>query len=624
MKSEPHPSASPKLKLMLGATGVVFGDIGTSPLYAFRESFIGHHRLPLDQFHVLGVLSMLVWALILVVTVKYVFVTMRADNRGEGGSFALLALVERVAKHSWELPYIAGAALIATALFYGDAVITPAISILSAVEGLTLLNSSFSDYVIPLSIVIIAGLFAIQRFGTGLVGGLFGPVMAIWFLTIGILGAVHVVANPVVLQAASPTYALGFLAADPVRAFFTLGTVVLAVTGAEALYADMGHFGRSAIARAWLWLALPALLLCYAGQSALVLADPTAIESPFYLMAPVGLLIPLLFLAAAATVIASQSIISGAFSVTQQAVQLGYLPRVRIHHTSFEARGQIYAPTVNIMLFLAVIALVLAFRSSSALAAAFGLAVTATMVLTTLIIGFMIFRVWRWNPIWAIPLYAILLIFDLGLFAASATKFTDGGWLPVTIAVVLIIIFSTWRRGRALLNRRLASDTMPVETFLKSTANVTRVPASAIYLTTNREGVPPALLHNLKHNLVLHEDVLFVTIETALTPVVEQVERLAATDLGGGFTRVIIRYGFAEHPNVPLALAPIFERMPHFNPLTAGYFLSRQTLVPSKRPGMAVWREKLFAAMMRNSETPMTFFKLPVGRVVELGSQVEI
>lgn len=310
--------------------------------------------------------------------------------------------------------------------------------------------------------------------------------------------------------------------------------------------------------------------------------------------------------------------------MTQQAVQLGYLPRVRIHHTSFEARGQIYAPTVNIMLFLAVIALVLAFRSSSALAAAFGLAVTATMVLTTLIIGFMIFRVWRWNPIWAIPLYAILLIFDLGLFAASATKFTDGGWLPVTIAVVLIIIFSTWQRGRALLNRRLASDTMPVETFLKSTANVTRVPASAIYLTTNREGVPPALLHNLKHNLVLHENVLLVTIETALTPVVEQVERLAATDLGGGFTRVIIRYGFAEHPDVPLALAPIFERMPHFNPLTAGYFLSRQTLVPSKRPGMAVWREKLFAAMMRNSETPMTFFKLPVDRVVELGSQVEI
>jgi KUP system potassium uptake protein len=616
--------APPKLKLMLGATGVVFGDIGTSPLYAFRESFIGHHRLPLDQVHVLGVLSMLVWALVLVVTVKYVFVTMRADNRGEGGSFALLALVERVAKRSSELPYIAAAALIATALFYGDAVITPAISILSAVEGMTLLNNSFADYVVPLTLAIVVALFAIQKFGTGLVGGLFGPVMAFWFLTIGVLGVIQVAANPAVLRAASPTYALRFLAADPVRAFFTLGTVVLAVTGAEALYADMGHFGRSAIARAWLWLALPALLLCYAGQSALVLSNPAAIESPFYLMAPAELLVPLLVLAAAATVIASQSIISGAFSVTQQAVQLGYLPRVRILHTSTEARGQVYAPTVNALVFVAVVALVLGFRSSSALAAAFGLAVTATMVLTTLIIGFVVFRIWRWNPIWAIPLYAILLVLDLGLFAASATKFADGGWLPVTIALVLVVIFATWRRGRFLLNRSLAADLISVEAFLKSTAKVHRVRASAIYLTSNKEGVPPALLHNLKHNLVLHETVLLVTIETALTPRVVQADRLTETDLGSGFTRVVIRYGFAESPDVPLALTPLMERRSNFNPVTAGYFLSRQTLIPSHKPGMALWREKLFAAMVRNSETPMSFFKLPVDRVVELGSQIEI
>ncbi|HVG50278.1 MAG TPA: KUP/HAK/KT family potassium transporter, partial [Xanthobacteraceae bacterium] len=320
-----HSSSS--WKLMLGATGVVFGDIGTSPLYAFRESFVGHHPLPLDQFHVLGVVSMLVWALILVVTVKYVFVTMRADNRGEGGSFALLALIERVAKRSWELPYVAFAAMVATALFYGDAVITPAISILSAVEGTALLNSSFSEYVIPITLVIIAALFSIQKYGTSLVAGLFGPVMILWFLTIGVLGVVNIASHPLVLQAVSPTYALGFLAADPVRAFFTLGTVVLAVTGAEALYADMGHFGRAPIARAWLWLALPALLFCYAGQSALVLTNPAAIESPFYLMAPAGLLVPLIVLATAATIIASQSIISGAFSVTQQAIQLGYLPR---------------------------------------------------------------------------------------------------------------------------------------------------------------------------------------------------------------------------------------------------------------------------------------------------------
>lgn len=624
MKMEPASRSSPSLKLMLAATGVVFGDIGTSPLYAFRESFIGHHRLPLDQFHVLGVLSMLVWALILVVTVKYVFMTMRADNRGEGGSFALLALIERVAKSAWEVPYIAVAALIATALFYGDAMITPAISILSAVEGLTLISGSFADFVIPLSLIIIVALFAIQKYGTGRVGGFFGPVMTIWFLSIGILGAIHTVSNPIVLQAISPSYALGFLAVDPVRAFFTLGTLVLAVTGAEALYADMGHFGRSAIARAWLWLALPALILCYAGQSALVLANPGAIESPFYLMAPAPLLIPLLVLAAAATVIASQSIISGAFSVTQQAVQLGYLPRVRIFHTSSEARGQIYAPTVNMLLLIAVIVLVLAFRSSSALAAAYGLAVTATMVLTTLMIGFMVFRIWRWNPLWAAPLYVILLGLDLGLFAASATKFTDGGWLPVTVALVLVIVFSTWRRGRSILRERLACDSMPVDTFLESTARISRVPATAIYLTANSEGIPPALLHNLKHNLVLHENVLLVTLETALTPSIEDGNRLTVKDLGGGFTRVIVRYGFAEHPDVPQALAPLCGRVPNFDPMTAAYFLSRQTLVPTRKPGMALWREKLFAAMVRNSETPMSFFKLPVDRVVELGSQIEI
>jgi KUP system potassium uptake protein len=608
---------------MLGATGVVFGDIGTSPLYAFRESFIGHHRLPLDAFHVLGVLSMLIWALLLVVTLKYVFVTMRADNRGEGGSFALLALIERVASKSSALPWIALAAMTATALFYGDAIITPAISILSAVEGLSLLNPRFTDWIIPLTLAIIVLLFAIQRFGTGLVGGLFGPVMVIWFATIGILGASQVAANPAVLLAFNPAYAVGFLMADPVRAFFTLGTVVLAVTGAEALYADMGHFGRKAIARAWLWLALPTLLLCYAGQSALVLSDASAIRSPFYLMAPGPVLVPLLILAAAATVIASQSIISGAFSVTQQAVQLGYLPRVNIRFTSSESRGQVYAPMVNALVFVAVIALVLGFRSSSALAAAFGLAVTATMVLTTLMIGYIVFRIWRWNPLWAVPLYVLLLGLDLGLFAASATKFIDGGWLPATVAVVLVIIFDTWRRGRALLMERLASETMDFDLFLKSAAGARRVPATAIYLTSSRRGMPPALLHNLKHNLVLHEKVLLVTIETALTPKVPEGSRTEVEDLGSGFTRVIIRYGFAEAPDVPSALEPIMQAK-SCNAITAGYFLSRQTLVPTRRPGMALWREHLFAAMVRNAESPMTFFKLPVNRVIELGSQVEI
>lgn len=608
-------------RLVLGAIGVVFGDIGTSPLYAFRESFIGHHRLPIDEFHVLGVLSMLVWALVLVVTVKYVFVTMRADNRGEGGSFALLALIQRSAAKSPLLPAIGAAALTATALFYGDAVITPAISILSAVEGLSLLDDTFTVFVLPLTLGLVAALFAVQRRGTGTIGGLFGPIMAVWFIAIGLLGAFEVAGNLHALAALDPRYALQFLLADPVRAFFTLGTVVLAVTGAEALYADMGHFGRPAIARAWLWLVFPALLLCYAGQSALVLEDPEAIRSPFYLMAPPALLIPLLLLATAATIIASQSIISGAFSVTQQAVQLGYLPRLNIVHTSHETRGQVFAPSVNLLLFLAVVALVLGFRSSAALAAAFGLAVTATMVLTTLMIGFVMFRIWRWNRYYAVPLYAVLLVVDIGLFAASATKFAEGGWLPVTIAAILIVVFTTWRKGRSLLEKRLAADAMSVDLLLRSTASVQRIPATAVYLTSNRAGVPPALLHNMKCNQVLHARILLVTVETALTPRVAADARHSEQDLGGGITRVVIRYGFSEAPDVPTALSALKDG---FEPMKANYFLSRQTLVPSSRPGMTLWREHLFAAMMRNSQSPMTYFKLPVNKVVELGSQVEI
>ncbi len=606
-------------QLSLGATGIVFGDIGTSPLYAFQESFIGPHKLPIDAFHVLGVLSLLVWTLILVVTIKYVFVTMRADNRGEGGSFALLAFVQRVAAGSPALRWISFAALAATALLYGDAVITPAISILSAVEGLKLVHPRFGDLILPLTLILVALLFASQRFGTSRIGVMFGPVMVVWFLAIGVLGGAQVIAHPAVLAAASPTYAVTFFLDDPARAFLTLGTVVLAVTGAEALYADMGHFGRRAISRAWLLLALPALLLCYAGQSALVLGDAKAIESPFYLMTPKPLLIPMLLLAAAATVIASQSIISGAFSVTQQAVQLGYLPRLSIRHTSADERGQVYAPTVNAMLFVAVIAIVLAFRSSTALAAAFGLAVTATMVLTTLMIGYVIFRIWKWNPLWAVPLYAVLLSLDLGLFAASSTKFLAGGWLPVVIAAVLMIIFSTWHRGRQLVGGKIAADAMPIDLFLKSTSNVHRVPSTAIYLTSLRDGTPPALLHNLKANQVRHQRILLVTVETTFEPYVIAEKRVEHTDLGDGVSRVLIRYGFFESPDIPTALASV-EAVDS----RATYFLSRQTLVPTRKPGMVLWRERLFSAMVRNAEQPMTFFCLPINRVVELGSQLEI
>ena len=619
MNRQTAPRSSGTWQLALGATGIVFGDIGTSPLYAFQDSFVGVHKLPIDAFHVLGVLSLLVWTLILVVTVKYVFVTMRADNRGEGGSFALLAFVQRVAAGSPALRWIGLAALAATALLYGDAVITPAISILSAVEGLNVVHPRFGEFVLPLTLALVVLLFAGQRFGTDRIGVMFGPVMLVWFLTIGILGGVQIAQHPAVLAAASPTYAVTFFLADPARAFLTLGTVVLAVTGAEALYADMGHFGRRAISRAWLWLALPTLLLCYAGQSALVLRDPAAISSPFYLMAPKVLLVSLLFLAAAATVIASQSIISGAFSVTQQAVQLGYLPRLAIRHTSAHERGQVFAPTVNTILFVAVVAIVLGFRSSAALAAAFGLAVTATMVLTTLMIGYVIFRVWKWNPLWAVPLYVVLLGLDLGLFAASSTKFLAGGWLPVVIAVGLMLIFSTWHRGRQLVGAKIAAEAMPIDLFLKTTAKVHRVPTTAVYLTTLRDGTPPALLHNLKANQVRHARILLVTVETALEPYVPADERVSETDLGDGLSRVIIRYGFFESPDIPAALATC-----EVVDARTTYFLSRQTLVPTRKPGMARWREQLFSAMVRNAEQPMTFFCLPLNRLVELGSQVEI
>ncbi len=618
----PAHAASPT-RLALGALGVVFGDIGTSPLYAFRESFIGHHRLPVDELHVLGVLSLIVWALILVVTVKYVFVTMRADNRGEGGSFALLALIRRVAPGTGALPVISFAALLATALFYGDAVITPAISVLSAVEGLTLVDPRLGAAVVPVTLVIVVALFAIQSRGTGVMGRFFGPVMLLWFVTIGVLGAVNVFGRPGVLAAVSPTYAFAMIGADPLRAFLTLGTVVLTVTGAEALYADMGHFGRRPISRAWLWIVLPTLGLCYAGQAALVLNDPATMDQAFYRLAPSWALWPLLALATAATVIASQSVISGAFSVTAQAIQLGYLPRLTIRHTSAETEGQVYAPAVNALLLVSVIGLVLGFRSSTALAAAFGFAVTATMVLTTLIMAFMIFRVWRWNRLWAAPLYALLLGFDLALFGASATKILDGAWLPLGIAAVLTFLFATWARGRSLLAARLAADATPMAGFLRTIEAVRRIPGLAVYLTRDAEGVPTALLHGLKHYHVLHERIVLLTIRTALLPTIAPDRRLDFRDLGAGTARAILTFGFMDEPDVPRALTLLPDGWREAETRTS-YVLGRQTLVPSARPGMAPWREAVFAAMVRLSGSAMEYYRLSPGRVVELGSQVEI
>jgi KUP system potassium uptake protein len=616
-------AATPNIRLALGALGVVFGDIGTSPLYAFRESFIGAHRLPVDQVHVLGVLSLIVWALIVVVTIKYVLITMRADNRGEGGSFALLALIRRVLPRARLLPAISFGALIATALFYGDAVITPAISILSAVEGLTLADDRFGIAVIPLTLIITLALFAIQHRGTGLVGRFFGPVMLVWFIAIGVLGAVNIASRPRVLEGVSPSFALGLIAADPLRAFLTLGTVVLTITGAEALYADMGHFGRRPIAQGWMSVVLPALLLCYAGQAALVLDNPMAMGQAFYLLAPGWALWPMLVLATAATVIASQSAITGAFSITAQAIQLGYLPRLLIRHTSAAERGQIFAPAVNAVLCVAVIGLVLGFRSSTALAAAFGFAVTSTMVLTTLMMGFVIFRIWRLRKVWAVPLYAVLLASDAALFGASATKIPDGAWLPLVIAAVLMLLFTTWARGRTLLAARLARDAMPVESFLRATANVQRVPGLAVYFTRDPTGVPTALLHSLKHHHVLHEQVLLLTIQTALLPHVARESRLRFEEIAPGTGRAVLTFGFLDEPDVPAGLTLLPPAWSE-DSMGTSYVLGRQILVPAARPGMPLWQEAVFAAMVRLSGSATEYFRLPPGRVVELGSQVKV
>jgi KUP system potassium uptake protein len=616
-------AAIPNKRLALGALGVVFGDIGTSPLYAFRESFIGAHRLPIERLHVLGVLSLIVWALIVVVTIKYVLITMRADNRGEGGSFALLALIRRVAPRARLLPAISFGALLATALFYGDAVITPAISVLSAVEGLKLADDRFGAAVIPVTLIITLALFAIQHRGTGLMGRFFGPVMLVWFIAICVLGAVNVARRPGVLEGVSPTFALDLIAADPLRAFLTLGTVVLTITGAEALYADMGHFGRAPIAGAWMSVVLPALLLCYAGQAALVLDDPAAMEQVFFLLGPGWALWPMLALATMATVIASQSAITGAFSITAQAIQLGYLPRLMIRHTSAAERGQIFAPAVNALLCVAVIGLILGFRSSTALAAAFGFAVTSTMVLTTLMMGFMIFRIWRLRRVWAVPLYAVLLASDAALFGASATKIPDGAWLPLVIAAMLMLLFTTWARGRTFVAARLARDAMPVDSFLRTSADAQRVPGLAVYFTRDSTGVPTALLHSLKHHHVLHEHVLLLTIQTAMLPHVARESRLHFEEIGLGTSRAVLTFGFLDEPDVPAGLTLLPQGWAE-DAMRTSYVLGRQILVPAARPGMPQWQEALFAAMVRLSGSATEYFRLPPGRVVELGSQVEI
>ena len=623
--SEQHPHSESLPALAVGAIGVVFGDIGTSPLYALKESFVGHHPLTVDREHVFGVLSLIFWTMMLIVTLKYVFIILRADNKGEGGSMALLALITRKLGETRWTPVIAMLGVIATALFYGDAIITPAISVLSAVEGLTVVHPGFARFVLPISIAIMVALFAIQSRGTAAVGKLFGPVMLVYFAVLAILGISGIARAPEVLWALSPSHAVTFFLIDPGLAFLALGSVVLAVTGAEALYADMGHFGRKSIMAAWLYIAFPCLLLNYLGQSALLLSNPAAAENPFFLMAPDWARLPLVILATMATIIASQAVISGAFSVSQQAVQLGFLPRLRILHTSARAAGQIYIPLVNWTLLILVILLVLGFRSSSNLAAAYGIAVTGTMFITACMLGVLTIAVWKWPPIPAIALTGLFLLIDGLYFASNATKIPDGGWFPLLVAALTFLLLTTWYKGRRIVHARLQEDSMPVDLFIRSTAgSVSRVPGTSVFLASNAEGIPPSLLHNLKHNHVLHERLVILTVRTAPIPHIAADRRSEVSDLGEGFFRVVQSYGFMDEVNVPAALGDEQRAGGAFKPMETSYFLARQTLIASQHPGMAIWREKLFALMVRNAESPMEFFKLPTNRVIELGSQLEI
>lgn len=614
------------VKLSVGAIGVVFGDIGTSPLYAFRETFAGEHTLALDVPNIMGVVSLMFWSMMIVVTFKYVSIIMRADNKGEGGSLALLALISSKAG---DLRWTSGIMLLgvfATALFYGDSMITPAVTVLSAVEGLTVAAPAFSGLIVPIAVAILVFLFAIQRNGTSRVGLFFGPIMLFYFLVIGTLGLISVVQTPGILWALSPTYAIVFFINGPMHAFLALGSIVLAMTGAEALYADMGHFGRNPIRMSWLTLVMPALICNYMGQGALLFREgATALQSPFYMLAPDFLQIPLVLLATAAAVIASQAVITGTFSVTQQAIQLGFVPRLRIEHTSASTAGQIYVPLANWLLMTMVILLVLFFQTSSNLSAAYGIAVTGAMFIDTCLLSVVLFRLWHWPARYAVPLLALFFIVDSAYFTSNLTKVPSGGWVPLLVGFLIFAVLTTWAKGRQLMIGRLREAAMPIKVFVQSAANAaTRVPGTAVFMTSTADGVPHALLHNLKHNKVLHERVILLTVKIADEPFIVECDRVWHEDLGQGFHRMIIRYGFMQDADVPAALAKVHDCGADFRMMDTSFFLARQTLLPAKKPGMMLWREKMFAWMLRNAESAMEFFKLPTNRVVELGSQVEI
>jgi len=623
-QSDPQESGLPHLLgLSLGALGVVYGDIGTSPLYAIRECFFGPHAVPVTRLNVLGVMSLIFWSLIVVISIKYLVFVMRADNRGEGGILALMALIRTERKRGWILIAMG---LFGAALLYGDGMITPAISVLSAVEGLEVATTFFEPYVVPITIAILIVLFVIQRRGTEGIGKLFGPVMMVWFAALGVLGLVWVVREPQVLAAINPSHAFRFFGHNRLRGFLVLGSVFLVVTGGEALYADMGHFGRRPIRLAWFFLVLPALLLNYFGQGALLLERPGEVQHPFYNLAPSWALYPLVVMATVATVIASQAVISGAFSLTRQAVQLGYCPRVEIVHTSDEEIGQIYIPAVNWVLMLATIGLVIGFGESSNLAAAYGVAVTTTMVITTLLAFVVEGEVWGWSTFAAGVLTAAFLVLDVSYFGANIVKIPHGGWFPLVVAGFVYLLMSTWKQGRRILADRLREEALPIQEFVQSIkpGMPSRVPGTAIFLTTNPNGTPTTLLHNLKHNKVLHEQVIVMTVVTEEVPWVPSEERVTVEPLEKGIFRVKARYGFTQDPRAQDVLDCANGKGLELDLMKTTFFLGRETLIPSSRAGMYLWRKKLFAVMARNAQRFTDFFRIPPNRVVELGMQVSL
>ena len=628
--SSPHAQSCTKSQtasLALAALGIVYGDIGTSPLYTIKECFHGMHAVPVTQANVLGVLSMVFWSLMIVISLKYVYFILRADNKGEGGIFALLAMLRSgPASKGRYWPHMLLMAAFGAALLYGDGVITPAISVLSAIEGLNVATEAAQDYVVPLTCAVLVGLFMFQKHGTASIGRVFGPVVILWFIVLGALGLSAIIEAPLILSALNPAHAVEFFSINRLHGIVALGSVVLCITGGEALYADMGHFGRLPIRLSWYCIVLPGLLLNYFGQGALLLDHPDMAFNPFYALVPKAMLYPMVVLSTAATIIASQAMISGVYSLTQQAIQLGFTPRMHIVHTSSQASGQIYLPTVNWMLMLACVGLVLVFQESSRLAAAYGIAVTATMAITS-ILYFEVLRLnWKW-PIWkALPLLVLFLFFDGAFLGANLLKIVDGGWFTLSLALAILLVMVTWRDGRAILARHYGHMRMPVDIFLRDITEYKplRTSGTAVFMSISPEGVPHTLLHHFKHNEAMHERVVLLSILAMESPQVSPQDRVSIEDLGQGFYRVIARYGFMESPSVPEILELATMKGLSLDVYSTSFFLGRETLLTTGDAPMAQWRKQLFAFMSRNAWNATSFFKIPAGRVVELGNQVEL